>query len=163
MLQLAPNQNVMLSAAPTAPGMAFSGKKITAAGRILCRWPNVYYINQTLIAMKGLLLSSALLCGLSARAQMLPVPGGKNPDWMLLKTEQRPYDGRPVIPSGTDRMPNAVHKSISSIGNHHYSWDAEHQLAYDWMSRDSSSVAPFKLVQVREGRKDVVYVYRRAH
>ncbi|MDB5271222.1 MAG: hypothetical protein JWP58_4262 [Hymenobacter sp.] len=123
----------------------------------------VYSANQLLIAMKGFLLSFALLFGLSARAQTLPVPGGKNPDWVLLKTEKRPYDGRPIIPPGTDRMPNAAQKSISSIGNHHYTWDAEHQLAYDWLSRDSSSVAPFKLVQVREGRKDVMYVYRRAH
>ncbi|MCC3151694.1 hypothetical protein Q3A66_01510 [Hymenobacter sp. BT770] len=113
--------------------------------------------------MKRLLLPFSLLgCISIAQAQLLPVPGGKNPDWVLLKTEARPYDAQALTPPpATDAMPNAAQKSISSIGDHQYYWDAQRQLAYDWVSRGSSK-APFMLVNVREQRKDVVYVYRRA-
>ena len=112
--------------------------------------------------MKAFLLFSALLFGYSAQAQVLPVPGDKNPDWVLLKTEKRQVDEQPVLPPATDRMPNAIGKSIISKGNHHFTWDAERQLAYDWFSQDASTMTPLKTVTVREQRSEIAYIYRRA-
>ncbi|WP_143080245.1 hypothetical protein [Hymenobacter arizonensis] len=113
--------------------------------------------------MKTLLLPFALISSISlAHAQLLPVPGGKNPDWVLFKTEAQPYDGMALVPAPpTDAMPNAAQKGLRSIGDHHYYWDAERQLAYDWISRGDSK-APFMLVNVREQRKNFVHVFRRA-
>jgi hypothetical protein len=115
--------------------------------------------------MKSILLSVTLLCGASvAHAQLLPVPGAKNPDWVLQQTAKTPYDGQALAPPpATDPMPNGAQKSISSIGDHHYYWDAQRQLSYDWYSRGPATMAPFVLVNVREANKDFVYVYRRAH
>jgi len=81
--------------------------------------------------MKSLLLLLALSGGVSAaHAQLLPVPGAKNPDWQAEKSEAIPE----ATPFGEapkpDRMPNAAQKSIASSGNRHYHWDAERQLAY---------------------------------
>ena len=113
--------------------------------------------------MKRLLLPVALLCAApTVRAQQLPVPGDKNPDWALEKSEARPNAEPSDVLSGTDRMPNAMQKSIKSIGNRHYHWDASRQLAYEWQSRlGSGSVAPDKQVRVREERTGIAYVYRR--
>ena len=113
--------------------------------------------------MKCLLLPVALLCAASAaQAQLLPVPGTKNPDWALGKSEARPNAEPSDMLPGTDRMPNAMQKSIKSIGNRHYHWDASRQLAYEWQSRlGSGSVAPDKQVRVREERTGIAYVYRR--
>jgi hypothetical protein len=112
--------------------------------------------------MKRLLLCSATLLGTSlvAQAQILPVPGGTNPDWVLFGTYKKPYDGRVIEPPTADRMPNAAAKSIKSIGNHHYYWDADRQLAYDWLSKDGI-LAPLALVNVRVQQQDVVYSYHR--
>jgi hypothetical protein len=112
--------------------------------------------------MKCLLLCSAALLGASlvAQAQVLPVPGGKNPDWVLFGTYKKPYDGPVVELPTTDRMPNAASKSIKSIGNHHYYWDDNRQLAYDWFSKDGI-LGPLALVNVRVQQQDVVYSYHR--
>lgn len=118
-----------------------------------------------LIAMKLTLLSFALLGALSAKAQLLPVPGKKNPDWVLLNIRPQSYDAQALAipsPPPTDRMPNASQKSIQSIGNHHYYWDANQQLAYDWYSKEGKT-EPDVMVFVREQRKDSVYTYRRAN
>ena len=66
--------------------------------------------------MKGLLLCSAVLLGatLAAHAQVLPVPGGKNPDWVLFGAYRRPYDSQAIWPPSTSPMPNAAGKSILS-------------------------------------------------
>jgi hypothetical protein len=112
--------------------------------------------------MKRLLLCSAALLGatLAAHAQVLPVPGGTNPDWVLFGTYKNPYDGQAVEPPTTDRMPNAAAKSIKSIGNHRYYWDADRQLAYDWFSKDGV-LSPLALVNVRVQQQDIVYSYHR--
>jgi hypothetical protein len=111
--------------------------------------------------MKRLFLSLTILgSAFAAHAQLLPAPGNKNPDWTLEKSEVRKEAGAPVLPAPTDRMPNAVQKSISSYGNHHYHWDADHQLVYDWLSQPGS-VAPDKQVTVREQRTGTVYTFRR--
>jgi hypothetical protein len=112
--------------------------------------------------MKGLLLCSAVLLGatLAAHAQVLPVPGDKNPDWVLFGTYKKPYDGPVVEPPTKDRMPNAAAKSIKSIGNHRYYWDADRQLAYDWLSKDGT-LGPLALVSVRMQQQDIVYSYHR--
>ncbi|MBF9222826.1 hypothetical protein [Hymenobacter ruricola] len=113
--------------------------------------------------MKILPILVALYCSISvAHAQLLPVPGVKNPDWKVEKKEAlpdaTPFDEAPK----TDRMPNAAQKGISSIGNRHYHWDAEHQLAYQWLSRPGSgTVAPDKEVLVREERTGITYTFRR--
>ncbi|WP_198074695.1 hypothetical protein [Hymenobacter negativus] len=113
--------------------------------------------------MKALLLPLALYCGISAaHAQLLPVPGAKNPDWKVEKKEAlpeaTPFDELPK----TDRMPNAAQKGIASIGNRHYHWDAERQLAYQWLSRpNSGTVAPDKKVVVREDRTGLTYTFIR--
>ena len=57
-------------------------------------------------------------------------------------------------------MPNAGQESIASIGNRNYQWDANRQLAYEWLSR-SGSPAPVDLVAVRDDRTGTVYTYRR--
>ena len=105
-----------------------------------------------------------MLCAATsiAHAQSLPVPGAKNSDWSLEKTELRPNaDPSDVLP-GTDRMPNAVQKSVKSIGNRHYHWDSNWQLAYEWLSRPSSgSIVPDKLVTVRQEPTGTIYTYRR--
>ena len=111
--------------------------------------------------MKSVLFGVFLLSGLVAKAQLLPVPNSKNPDWVLLKTEKQHSDGQPSFPAGTDKMPNAAQKSISSQGNHHFHWDASHQLAYDWVSADGAW-APLETITVREQRSDIAYIYRRA-
>ncbi|MBF9143606.1 hypothetical protein [Hymenobacter properus] len=113
--------------------------------------------------MKALLLPLALYCGISAvHAQLLPVPGAKNPDWKVETPEVVPE----AVPFGeapkTDRMPNAVQKSIASKGNLHHYWDAERQLTYEWRSRPGSgTVAPDKKVVVREDRTGLTYTFIR--
>ena len=92
-------------------------------------------------------------------AQVLPVPGARNADWALEKTEQR-RTGQAATLLGSDRMPNAGQGSIASIGNRNYQWDANRQLAYEWLSR-SGSPAPADLVAVRDDRTGTVYTYRR--
>jgi hypothetical protein len=115
--------------------------------------------------MKLMLLSFALLGGISANAQLLPIPGKKNPDWVLINAEPQPYDAQALAipaPAPTDRMPNAAKKSIRSIGNQRYYWDADRQLAYNWYSKEGKT-EPDIMVFVREQRKDIVYTYRRAN
>jgi hypothetical protein len=114
--------------------------------------------------MKRLLLCSTTLLGASliAQAQVLPVPGGKNPDWVLFGMYRRPYDSQAIWPPSTSRMPNAAGKSIMSHGNSHYYWDADRQLSYDWYSRDGT-LKPFGLVYVRVKQQDIVYSYHRLH
>jgi hypothetical protein len=106
-----------------------------------------------------LLLSGSVL---AAHAQLLPVPGAKNPDWTVEKKEASP-DATPFGEAPRlDRMPNAAQRSIASSGNHHYHWDARHQLAYQWSSRpNSGTVAPDKEVLVREDRTGLTYTFRR--
>ena len=113
--------------------------------------------------MKSFFLSAALLIGVSAHAQFLPVPGAENPDWTLERSEAPPAPSQFMRPLGTDPMPNALQKSISSSGNRHYHWDGNRQLAYMWLSDSNTacSVAPDKRVTVREERTGTVYVYRR--
>lgn len=115
--------------------------------------------------MKGFLTSVVLLSGASAaHAQLLLIPGQQNSDWVLMKTEPRPYGAQATQippPPATDRMPNAGQKSIKSNGDHCYYWAADRRLAYDWFRRDGK-LEPSKIVTVREQRKDVVYVYRQA-
>lgn len=114
--------------------------------------------------MKTLLLSFGMLCaGTSiAHAQLLPVPGAKNPDWTLKKSEPRPNAEPSDVLPGTDRMPNAMQKSVKSIGNRHYHWDSDRQLAYEWLSRPTSgSIAPDELVTVRSESTGTTYTYRR--
>jgi hypothetical protein len=112
--------------------------------------------------MKGLLLCTVVLlsASLATHAQVLPVPGGNNPDWVLFGTYKKPYDGPVVESPTTDRMPNAAAKSIKSIGNHRYYWDANRQLAYDWFSKDGI-LTPLALVNVRVQQQDIVYSYHR--
>ena len=116
--------------------------------------------------MKRFLLPVVLLLGGApavANAQLLPIPGKANPDWILFSVEPRPYDAQALaIPPSTDRMPNAAQKSIRSVGNHHYYWDAKRQLAYDWYSKEGKT-EPDYMVLVREQRKDSLYTYRRAN
>jgi hypothetical protein len=113
--------------------------------------------------MKSFIVLLALCGGASvAQAQLLPVPGVKNPDWQAEKSEAAaeatPFGEAPTA----DRMPNAAQKSISSSGNRHYHWDAERQLAYQWQSRPGSgTVAPDKEVLVREDRTGITYTFRR--
>ena len=111
--------------------------------------------------MKSALLGLFLLSGLTAKAQVLPVPNSKNPDWVLLKTEKRHVAGQLPLPPSFDKMPNAAQKSISSQGNHHFHWDASHRLAYDWVSADGA-MAPLDTITVREQQSDIAYIYRRA-
>ena len=111
--------------------------------------------------MKRLLLLVILLCMAPiARAQLLPNPGAKNPDWTLEKSDVQQVDGRLALPPATDRMPNAAQKSISSNGNRHSSWDADRQLAYQWLSRPGAT-APEERVTVRADRTGTTYTYRR--
>ena len=113
--------------------------------------------------MKRLLLFFVLLNGAhAAHAQLLPVPGAKNPDWQAEKSEAAPEATSFGEAPKPDRMPNAAQKSIASSGNRHYHWDAEHQLAYQWLSRPGSgTVAPDKEVLVREERTGITYTFRR--
>ncbi|MDQ2792576.1 MAG: hypothetical protein M3Y12_01010 [Bacteroidota bacterium] len=113
--------------------------------------------------MKRLLLATSLLFAApAAHAQLLPVPGAKNPDWKLEKAETRPETEPLVLLPGMDQMPNAAQRSIASADNHHYWWDGTRQLAYDWLSRPSSgSIAPDKAVAVREERTGTTYIFRR--
>ena len=111
--------------------------------------------------MKIPLLSFALTCGATAAlAQLLPVPGIKNPDWKLEKSEALQLEGLPVLPPPTDRMPNAAQKSIQSSGNQHAYWDADRQLAYQWQS-SPGTVKPEQQVKVLEQRTGIAYIYRR--
>ena len=93
---------------------------------------------------------------------MLPIPGTRNPDWTLEKSEIQPNAEPSDILPGIDRIPNAAQKSISSAGNRHSWWDGTRQLGYEWLSRaGSGSVAPDRLVAVREERTGTTYTYRR--
>ena len=111
---------------------------------------------------KKLLLPLVLLCGANiANAQLLPMPGTKNPDWKLEKSEAKKFENLPVAPPpATDRMPNALPKTIKSIGNRHSYWDADRQLAYEWQS-GPESVRPENQVTVIEQRTGTAYMYRR--
>ncbi|WP_210516595.1 hypothetical protein [Hymenobacter terricola] len=113
--------------------------------------------------MKILAVSFALCCSISiAHAQLLPVPGAKNPDWKTDNFEALPGAISFGEAPKTDRMPNAVQNSIISEGNLHHYWDANRQLAYQWRSRSGSgTVAPDKEVLVREERTGLTYTYRR--
>ena len=111
--------------------------------------------------MKQLLLFAVLLGpACVAHAQLLPVPGTKNPDWRLEKSEAPQSEDLPVLLSPTDRMPNAAQKSIQSMGNQHSYWDATRQLVYQWQS-GSGSVKPEQQVKVLEQRTGIAYTYRR--
>jgi hypothetical protein len=114
--------------------------------------------------MKRLLLCPAVLLttALAAQAQVLPVPGGKNPDWVLLQTEWKPYDGQVMQSISLDRMPNAAAKSIISKGNHHYYWDAARQLSYEWLS-NPDQVAPNSVVVVHQQTTGATFAYRKRH
>lgn len=109
-----------------------------------------------------------------AQAQVLPIPGNQNPDWILEKTEYNVYSQqlRPPFEKGSqllgntsahanavDRMPNSFPKSIRSIGNRHSYWDAERQVSYEWVSR-SGGLAPDDLVILREEQTGNIYTYR---
>ncbi|WP_201979098.1 hypothetical protein [Hymenobacter rubidus] len=113
--------------------------------------------------MKSLFVLFALSGSAAAvQAQLLPVPGAKNPDWKTEKfeplPEATPFDEPPKV----DRMPNALQKSIVSAGNLHHYWDADRQLAYEWRSRlGSGTVAPDKEVLVYEERTGITYTFRR--
>ncbi|UOR04073.1 hypothetical protein MUN82_14095 [Hymenobacter aerilatus] len=97
----------------------------------------------------------------AAQAQLLPTPHQQNPDWTLQKVEAQNSAGIAAAPPpATDAMPNAMQKSIASAGNHRRVWDAQRQLAYEWMSRPDE-MAPDKLVLVREQRTGAVYTYAR--
>lgn len=103
-----------------------------------------------------------LLTGsLKAQAQLLPVPGAKNPEWQLKKTVPADSPDASSVLSGADRMPNALQKSIASSGNHHYHWDGRRGLTYDWLSAPDKT-APRDTVKVRDTRNGIVYIYRRA-
>ena len=97
-----------------------------------------------------------------AHAQLLPVPGSKNPDWKLEKSGAPQSESLPMLPPTlpTDRMPNAAHNSIQRIGNRYSYWDADRQLAYQWAS-SSGSAKPEQQVQVLEQRTGIAYTYRR--
>ena len=113
--------------------------------------------------MKSLFTLLAL-CGIAsvAHAQLLPVPGAKNPDWKVEKKEALPQASLSDEPIRIDRMPNAMQNSIVSKGDVHHYWDADRQLAYEWRSRPGSgSVAPDKAVLVREDRTGTTYTFRR--
>jgi hypothetical protein len=58
-------------------------------------------------------------------------------------------------------MPNALGKSILSIGDTHRYWDAARQLSYEWQSR-AGQVAPDSLVTVRQQSTGATFTYRRA-
>lgn len=110
--------------------------------------------------MRRVFLLILLACAASiAQAQLLPVPGSRNPDWVLEKAPAPKSDFSVLLP-GTDRMPNAAQKSISSSGNRHYCWDAHQQLAYEWVSQPGQ-VAPDQRVTVRQQQTGTTYVYRR--
>ncbi|GGG52516.1 hypothetical protein [Hymenobacter glacieicola] len=110
--------------------------------------------------IKRVALLIMLGCATSvAQAQLLPVPNSRNPDWVLEKAAV-PKPDASVLPLITDRMPNAAQKSISSSGNRHYCWDAQQQLAYEWVSQPGR-VAPDQRVTVREERTGTAYTYRR--
>ncbi|MDO7846576.1 hypothetical protein Q5H92_09430 [Hymenobacter sp. M29] len=113
--------------------------------------------------MKSLFILLALFGGASAaHAQLLPVPGAKNPDWKTEKSEAQPSATPFDEPLKTDRMPNAMQNSIVSKGNQHRYWDADRQLAYTWQSRpNSGTVAPDQEVLVREDRTGITYTFRR--
>jgi hypothetical protein len=112
--------------------------------------------------MKRLLLCPAflLIASVATQAQVLPVPGDKNPDWVLFQTERKPYDGQVMQSISTDRMPNAAVKSIKSRGNHHYYWDAARQLSYEWLSKPDQ-VAPSSIVIVHQQTTGATFVYRK--
>jgi hypothetical protein len=129
--------------------------------------------------MKAFLCLASLMATVTlAQAQVLPVPGARNPDWLLDKpaTNGRPIrrdtlpSGRDPMPiadprrqgqGGTDAMPNALSKNIQSIGNHHRYWDAARQLSYDWQSR-SGQLGPDSLVTVFQQATGTTFTYRRA-
>lgn len=127
--------------------------------------------------MKRLLLCSILLSGasLAAQAQLLPVPNARNPDWILENTQPGSRPSRPDSLGGSrDRMPiadpnrrapaakmpNALPKSLSSIGDTRHYWDADRQLAYEWKARPGST-APDQVVIVRQQATGALYTYRR--
>lgn len=107
------------------------------------------------------------------------MPDTRNPDWKFEKTEHRRYnapldtlpggrDGMSTASydryssSGSDKMPNAAQKSISSAGNRSYHWDADRQLAYTWPSQPIQSGRPEPdTVKVQEQRTGTVHTYRR--
>ncbi|QJX47421.1 hypothetical protein HMJ29_10925 [Hymenobacter taeanensis] len=73
------------------------------------------------------------LTSLAAHAQKLPVPGQKNPDWKLQKTEELftaellAPQPRPVpMPS-----PKTSGGTLDSAGNWHIWYDPEHNVRYN--------------------------------
>jgi hypothetical protein len=125
--------------------------------------------------MNHLLLCAGLVLGttLAAHAQLLPVPNTRNPDWVQTDTKlgfrpSRPdslpgsRDRMPIVdPSrGTARMPNALRKNLTSIGNTYRYWDADRKLAYEWQAR-TGSAAPDSTVTVLQQATGATYTYRR--
>ncbi|TPG72377.1 hypothetical protein [Hymenobacter nivis] len=96
-----------------------------------------------------------------AQAQVLPIPGARNPDWALETTVPDAYRHAPGnLPVTTDRMPNASQRSVLSNGNRSYHWDAARQLAYEWPSH-TSTLGPQNSVTVRDDRTGTTYTYGR--
>ncbi len=127
--------------------------------------------------MRSLLcVLAGLLTAARAHAQVLPVPNARNPDWIQTDTKLGFRPSRPdTLPGSRDQMPiadpsrqngaavmpNALTKSITSIGNQHRYWDAARQLSYEWQSRPGQ-VAPDSLVTVRQQATGATFTYRRA-
>lgn len=96
-----------------------------------------------------------------ARAQALPVPGIRNPEWTLENTVPDAFgQGFGDLPVTNDRMPNASQRSVLSNGNRSYHWDATRQLTYEWPNY-AGSMGPYNSVTVRDDRTGTVYTYRR--
>ncbi|MDO7854734.1 hypothetical protein [Hymenobacter convexus] len=126
--------------------------------------------------MKSLFTLLALVGGTAAaQAQLLPIPGARNPDWTLTKTSPpHPYDSSDSLryksdrmpnkaadfPAPADHMPNAARKSISGIGNRRYYWDADRRLRYAWQVKPGSE-APDSTVTVHDDNSDIAYIFRR--
>ena len=111
-----------------------------------------------------------------SHAQVLPVPNARNPDWVLDKTTLGSRPSRPdTLPGGRDQMPianpdrqrppaampNALTRSISSMGQRRYYWDAAQQLGYEWQARPGQTT-PDRLVTVRQQATGATFTYRRA-
>jgi hypothetical protein len=96
-----------------------------------------------------------LIGSLEAQAQLLPVPGAKNPNWSLMRKKVV----QPTQIRSGDRMPNATFLGPTGGGNHRYYWDARRQLRYEWDTQPGGE-SPLDSVKVHDDDTGTMYIYR---
>jgi hypothetical protein len=108
-----------------------------------------------------LLTASLVVAATAAQAQELPVPGEKNPDWKLQKTEE-PYPQ--AYPSGSKESPAPIAMPSPRIQGGMLNEQGEYDIFFDsskGVRYDLTALKEQGTVRVRNMRTGTEYTYAR--